>query len=430
MKMFYSPVNYLGFCLLSFILSSSVLLGQPSVLDPSPELSHNIGEHLTDGEAFDNNNNITLNESRDSVPVLTNKIEQQNEQELVEVASPISTLQIEENSALSTPIESSSIANENYDDCNDDCNDDYCCDYDFDIWLYPNYFYLGHTEGRGLGYRKGYSTLGVFLMPSYLATDCLYPFIDAKGYCFNDGRWASSVGFGTRYLLPSRYMVVGANIYYDNRRIHQHNLNQIGVGFELLGPCWDFRLNGYIPAGRSFFHKDDFFDLGDGFFATRQRRVSSWSGVDAEIGTWIKRKYPCDFYGLYFAVGPYYYLSEHRRHHSHHHNTAGGRARLLARICDFIDFSLSATYDRIWHTGIQGQLTISIPFGCEKTPLNCSRLFDQSPSSSCCCERDCCHPCLLEQIAWQPVQRNGIIAADEDCCFTWNWDDCDDCPRN
>lgn len=299
-------------------------------------------------------------------------------------------------------------------------NDDCCCNSNatdnFNLWLYPNYLYLGHTEGKGLGYRQGFTTLGLFISPSNLWTQSIYPFLDAKCYCFNNGKFGSSVGIGERYLLPSCNVVLGANIYYDYRNVHHHDLNQIGLGFEILSPNLDLRFNGYIPVGKQNFRKKTLFDFSDGFLALRHKRTSAWSGMDAEVGTWLIKEHSCDWFGLYLAAGPYYYFRDHKKRDGNHKHAFGGRARLLARIYDIIDLSVSSTYDSIWHTGVQGQLAITIPLSSD-----CKEIFKRLRDRCCKCTPP---PCLLQQLATQPVQRNGIIVADQDCCWQWNWNDC------
>jgi hypothetical protein len=286
----------------------------------------------------------------------------------------------------------------------------------WDIWIYPNYLYFGYTGGRGISYKRGYTTLGLFLAPSRFAYNQFQSFFDAKGYVFNDGKWNGSVGVGTRYLLSSQNIVLGCNVYYDYRRFHRFDLNQIGVGLELLSPCWDFRFNGYIPVGERNFHKGILFDFsGEGdFIAIRNRRASAWYGVDSEVGTWLKRKYSSDWFGIYFAAGPYYYWREHERRFENgrrRRDAVGGRARLLARISDFVDVSVIATYDSVWHTRVQGQITIAIPFDCKAIINKCTN-------------KCACNPCSCLLLAIQPVQRNGIIVADRECCWLWNWSDC------
>lgn len=273
------------------------------------------------------------------------------------------------------------------------------------IWIYPHYIYIGMNEGRGISYKRGYLSLGVFTAPSTWTISRFQPFADVKGYCFNDGKFAANVGIGFRYFFSS--ICLGANVYYDYRRVHRKDFNQIGLGFEVLSSLLDFRLNGYLPVGNINHMEAKLYDFGDDFLAIRRRRVSAWKGVDAEFGTWIKKKYPSNWFGLYVAMGPYYYMRKHSSHFGgKKHQTWGGRARLLARINDFVDISVNATYDSIWRTRVQGQITVAIPFDV------LFNLRSRRPVSSLC-----------DQLTIQPVHRNGIIVADEECCWLWNWSD-------
>jgi hypothetical protein len=309
---------------------------------------------------------------------------------------------------------------------NDACQEN-CCNEGWDIWIYPDYFYCGLTQGDGIGFRRGYATLGLFTVPAFLSSSQFTNFIDVKGYAFVNGKWAASVGGGTRYLIPSWNVVLGANIYYDYRRLHHFHLHQIGAGLELLSPDFDIRVNGYFPVD-STQRESRLFDFSYGLFALRHSHIRRWYGVDTEVGAWLKRKYACDWLGLYLAAGPYYYTLDREHEHDHNfrdgrrrHDTFGGRVRLLARICDFVDASVNVTYDHIWRTRVNGQIMIALPFD-----YLTSLLGSGSRKNSCCCESS---PCLLNQIAIQPVQRNGIIPAEQRCCWEWNWSEegCSDC---
>ena len=103
---------------------------------------------------------------------------------------------------------------------------------------------ISHIEGKGIGYKDGYTSLDLFF--SDLHNNSL-PFLNLRGHIFDDGRLASNVGIGYRQLW--RDYVFGGNIYYDYRNTHRLNYNQISAGFEVLGKRWDFRINGYLPVG-------------------------------------------------------------------------------------------------------------------------------------------------------------------------------------
>lgn len=292
----------------------------------------------------------------------------------------------------------------------------------WDLWSFDDYVYLGFTEGRGLSYHRGYTTLGVFYSIPYFQHCGFFPFIDARGHIFNDGKGAANLGVGLRYMLNRWDAVAGVNMYYDYRKFRDHHFNQIGIGFELLSAWFDFRLNTYFPVGSVNQHKSRLFDFGDDFFAVRSKRVQAYKGFDAELGIWLVRKTPCNFFGLYVAAGPYYYTaSKHNSVERSHHSFTGGRMRILARINEHIDVSLIGTYDDFFHGTLQGQINFYASF---------SEIM--SITSVCAAESCCCRelPCLMDQIAMQPVDRNEIIVADPYCTWLWNWPDaccCSDC---
>ncbi len=315
---------------------------------------------------------------------------------------------LNQNCEISNTLSSQILNNGVCEDKVDPCCEDYFDQWD--LWLYPTFLTVGYTAGDSIFYQHGgYTTVGLFFGSPSPLLNCYQPFFDVKGHYFNEGKWGGSVGGGMR-LLISDHLVLGANVYYDFRRLHQFHLHQIGVGVELLGPRWDLRINGYIPI-HQIHDRKTVYNFGDNFFAIRNKRVSAWSGVDAEIGTWIIRKFPYDTFGIYCAAGPYYYFREKHPFDEKKRDAIGGRVRLLARMCSFIDLAVNATFDSVWHTKVEGQLTITIPFDWQ---LGIRNVCDP-------CE---CSPCLIEQIATQPVYRNGIIHAEKDCTWRWNWSDC------
>ncbi len=297
-------------------------------------------------------------------------------------------------------------------------------DHSFEVLDGENYgqFYLSHTFGRGLGDQKGYTTLGAFFIPSLFFNHNTSLFIDGSGHYFDDGKWAGSVGLGSRYLINCN-TVLGFNAYYDYRRFHKFDLNQLGIGFELLGNCVDLRLNGYIPIGKKSFCRSHFYDYSGGYLAIFENQAFAWYGVDAEIGKWLRKPSCCNCFSLYFAAGPYYYWRDqsydqhenHLKYHSesrHEHRHAfGGRARLEVAFSEVFKFSVEATYDSVWHARVQGQIAVVIPL------TDCQSLWNmiQSPVNGCLACRS------SNPILSQSVKRNRqIVASQRDKC-SWNW---------
>lgn len=62
---------------------------------------------------------------------------------------------------------------------------------------------LSHIEGRGIGYKRGYTTLEAFYMPTWFNEDFMYTFIDLRGHGMNNGKLAANGGIGG--ALPLRF---------------------------------------------------------------------------------------------------------------------------------------------------------------------------------------------------------------------------------
>ncbi len=225
-----------------------------------------------------------------------------------------------------------------------------------------------HTEGEGIGYNKGYSTLDLVWIP--VTFDPLILFTDLRGHRFTDGKFAGNGGIGVRYPhLPTGY-AYGANIFYDYRRLKQSNLNRLGAGLEALGSFISFRANGYFPIGARNTRR-----TGSG------KTFHNMPGVDGDIEI---RAYSGLDHSLFVSGGPYYYIGDRTK------NALGGQARLLLRVLGMFDLAAMASYDNLFHFNFQGRLGITFTFGprkkvtqadkYKKGTLKClrlNRLFDQ-----------------------------------------------------
>lgn len=297
------------------------------------------------------------------------------------------------------------------------CETSYQC-LSYNAWEYPQRLYVDYVEGRWLDNHEGYTSLGVFYAFRNIGFCEIVPFIDLRYHIFNDGKRAANFGGGLRYINYQRRMAFGINAYYDFRKgSWNHYYKDIGLGVEILSPCVDVRLNGYIPVGkRDAFSSARIFDQFEGdFLATcRQKRSSLW-GVDGEVGRWLKRKCPCDFFDLYGAIGWHYFSS--RDHHKK--DLYGGDVRLLTNLGSFFVFELRGGYDSVYHGMVQGRLTLSVP--TEMLGYGLSYLTGTGPIAYDCC-KPACNPCCGE--FFEPVQRQEImVLSKKDCCWTWNWED-------
>jgi hypothetical protein len=272
----------------------------------------------------------------------------------------------------------------------------------FNYWGNRSWAYIDHVEGHWRDNRHGYTSFGVFMAYPYYTCN-LVPFLDLRGHIFNNGRFGANLGGGLRYQPCESLTVYGANIYYDSRVADfRHRYEQLGLGFEILNPCWDFRINGYLPIGQKTGHSRPcvFDQFTGGFRATSEQRRRSMGGFDAQVGRWFNST--CGFLNLYGALGVYTYFPK-----TYKHNICGGEARLVSNIYRNLLLELRGSYDPIFHTKVQARLTYSIPF---------EQLFGCCYKSAC---DDCCN-CLM----YQPIYREEVIALDKKrCCWKWNWED-------
>jgi len=254
-----------------------------------------------------------------------------------------------------------------------------------------------HRFGRGVGYEHGYSSLDFFFAPAEQGCWGL-PFFDVRGHVFDNGKWAANAGLGWRYLGPDSCWVWGANVYYDYRKSHQNNFNQVSFGLEALSTNWELRANGYIPVGlKRHSYRSHFSDFSFSGFSgnnilinqTEKRKFEqTMAGFDAEVGYHF---WSSDCFDLYGGIGPYYFHGEHK-----HKNAFGGKARITAQITSYFTVEVSDTWDEVFHNRPQGLIALNLPFG------PCAKVTRTNPD---CCE---CPELLLDRL-YQPVEKQEII---------------------
>ncbi len=267
-------------------------------------------------------------------------------------------------------------------------------------WGNGSWIYVDHVEGHWRDNKEGYTSLGVFMTSPYFSYHFV-PFVDMRAHVLNNGRFAANLGGGLRYQPFNSQTIYGINAYYDSRiAAFRNKYEQLGVGLEVLNPCGDLRINGYIPIGNRIGHSKlcVFDNIGDGFEATSQEKKRSMGGFDVEVGRWFNS---CKFFSLYGAVGAYAYFPKVERH-----NAYGCEARVESALYRNLFLEVRGSYDRIFHGNVQARLTYVVPF---------TYLFDGICND---CDSGC--SCLI----YQPVHREEMIVLDKkQCCWTWNWDD-------
>lgn len=226
----------------------------------------------------------------------------------------------------------------------------------------PHRLELKHSEGKGIGYTQGYSSLDAF----FTGKEGDYiPFVDLRGHVFNDAQWATNVGVGTRYIFdPCRWMV-GVNGYFDYRTLHHNtHFTQIGAGIEAFFDRFDFRLNGYLPVGnkRKKIKTDltsvTFKRFSGNYILMNEHYNNTFQGAmkgfNAELGAHLFGNQT--EYDIYFGVGPYYYaLSQGKQ-------SWGGKARLKIELTRCLFLEASDSFDNIFHNRLQGTINLTIPF--------------------------------------------------------------------
>jgi|GEM_PF-2213619 len=250
---------------------------------------------------------------------------------------------------------------------------------------------IGATLGQTVGVDAGYGNVGFFLAPS----QCCFagqPFVDLNAYWLDDhNRRAASGGLGYRWL-DSNYRMWGANVYYDYREAYHGGFNQWGLGLESLGPCWDVRLNGYLPlSGTRKASHAHIYEAIDGLYSVRQHEFS-YGGVDLEIG---KSLWDCDSFSFYGALGPYFY------HKNHYDNFFGGQIRGVLSWREWLTFEVRGTYDERYNARLQGMINLFVP-------LDCFMCWNRCKSKSDC----------IDWMLTQSTVRRPLIATDKGCCWT------------
>ncbi|HPE85374.1 MAG TPA: inverse autotransporter beta domain-containing protein, partial [Chlamydiales bacterium] len=210
------------------------------------------------------------------------------------------------------------------------------------------------------------------------------------GHMFNDGRTAANLGFGSRFNLPSTW-VIGGNFFYDFRDVKVLNsTSQISAGFEAFHQYFDFRLSGYYPVGSPRKSVKTNTDIKASIALP-----SIFGSLGFPIPTW-------DFMELYFAFGPYY-LVERTKSDIDCGGSFGAFTRLSAKVYDGITIGVDGTFDGTFHAIAQGFIAITFPWGPAQLVKNDNRWRSWFPSSSCKSEA------LIRRRMQSAVWHNEII---------------------
>lgn len=270
----------------------------------------------------------------------------------------------------------------------DDIPEAECCVDNCQFCYHPVRLSLSGYVGEGMGHDTRRASASFFYSQPVKS---IHPFLDLRAHYLSHHRWASNAGLGVRWEDACANRIWGANLYYDYREHRVGDFNQVGVGLESLGSCFDFRFNFYYPVGKKKqSHTKVFNDFIGPFEMTCREKVIAKRGASAEFGLPL---YRCGCMQLYTALGAYYYRYKHIV------NFWGGIARVAFRYTEYLSIEAKVTYDKDFHTKAQGIFTLTLPFS----------LF-----TDCGCSES---NCLL----WQPVVRNDVIILNSGCCWSQNF---------
>lgn len=229
--------------------------------------------------------------------------------------------------------------------------------FSFAEYLDVYFLTLRRNQGRTVGNKLSYTTFSAVAFPFH--REYIWPFLDFRIHRFDKhDKYAGNVGLGCRFASTKIDKIFGINAYYDYKNRHHHNFHQLGLGFEILSKCWNFRLNGYLPFGRKrVLESSCFFDEFIGNFFFQQKNYKrSLSGVDFEIESYLTRICCMD---LYFGIGAYYYRGDRCER-----DIYGTEYNLTTWYCNYMSFGINVTHDCRFKTRVQGELSISFPFKC------------------------------------------------------------------
>lgn len=264
---------------------------------------------------------------------------------------------------------------------------------------------VSHTEGSGLGYSIGYTSLDLFLSQPFENQMCV-AFFDLRGHIFNNGRCASNVGVGLRSLANCSWCapILGANVFYDFLNTKRGTYNQVGVGLEAIGQQWDLLANAYLPIGRTkrdiYRFSYDFFKHDEPIFLLKAKESLAFKGVDLLLRYRISLS---NCFETSFSLGPYFYWGHSaittNAFRSKFVHAYGGQARARLFYRNYVYLEGIGSYDSHFKWNGQVTLTLNVPFeALFNTAAWCGYAFDDS--------------CSLQRRFYRPVQRTEIITAD------------------
>lgn len=162
--------------------------------------------------------------------------------------------------------------------------------------------------------------------------------------------WSGSLGLGYRQVVPfiSDDNVLGGYVLTDYSRAPSgHEFWDINPGVESIGRNWDFRLNGFIPVGKSTWTDEDWADKfgdyscvsfsGNTQYDSKLKYTEEIGyGGNAEVGY---RLFSIKHMPVKVYAGGYYFKMKHND------DVIGGGGRITFQPTTYLTLKVSDTYD-------------------------------------------------------------------------------------
>lgn len=227
---------------------------------------------------------------------------------------------------------------------------------------------LKHTEGKGLGFDQGYTTLDLLTMKNWKNSEAM---IDLRGHVFNSGKFAGNGGLGIRSTVHNCDLI-GMHGYYDFRCYHHLFEQQISGGIEYLSRNFHIRVDGYLPFGKKgTVYNRKFVGFQSSHILVKEKIITTIPMAELELGFPVKS-------GFYFASGPYYFFSQEIKGYKIG-DAWGGKVRLSWDIGSYLTVEGNVTYDPVFDFGGTGFVRFNFPLGKKYKEEKCNYSFRGYP---------------------------------------------------
>lgn len=251
----------------------------------------------------------------------------------------------------------------------------------------PSFISIGRSQGKAIGVEEAYTSVEIL---SFLFRDqALLPFFNIKADYFDGGGGGvANVGGGIRFAPKTSNMIYGLNAYYDYRESHGSSFSMLGVGLELLGERFGFRVNGYGPIGRNkALISTCIFDnyIGD-YIMIKKKYLTNCGGGDFSFDILLKNE-PGGIFRI--GLGAYYFNRSDRGS-----KIFGPEYRVTVDITRYWRLGVLGTYDRVFGNKLQAQIMLTLPLGDRREE---------------------------EEGVFQRIQRKDLMILQDNCCWITNF---------